>query len=204
MKCTCWQTGHGSLWRKWGWQPIPELRKRNRKRSKLERSDNELGAINNKFGFIFRKKIKSGGWSTLLAFRIDSFRVVGKWKSRENEKKVEWKGKQRILAYLHGLAISRTEQMPFQNKSAILTRVAHPCASMPPVLTPNLFFLLLSIRYVPRTVQDLKDTNNENSKLCLWSFCLCAKDSCNKQMTNKHKTYLHRLDVPTACHGVGS
>lgn len=27
----------------------------------MERTDNELGAINTKFGFIFRKKIKSGG-----------------------------------------------------------------------------------------------------------------------------------------------
>jgi hypothetical protein len=44
-----------------GMTPYPELRKKNRKGSKLGRNDNELGAINTKSGFICRKKIKSGG-----------------------------------------------------------------------------------------------------------------------------------------------
>lgn len=44
-----------------GMTPYPELRKKNRKRSKLGRNDNELGAINTKSEFICRKKIKLGG-----------------------------------------------------------------------------------------------------------------------------------------------
>lgn len=51
----------------------PKLRKKNRKRSKLGRNDNELGAINTKSGLICRKKIKLGGWLKYISGIQDIF-----------------------------------------------------------------------------------------------------------------------------------